>query len=53
MDLPSADNHLTEQEKKRIEDFSKLPEEIQKHLLTYGAGMLTSAKLAEATAQPA
>lgn len=50
--MPSEDNHLTEQERKRIEDFVKLPEEIQRHLVTYGAGMLTSAKLAEA-ARPA
>ena len=50
--MPSAENHLTDQERERIEDFAKLPEEVQKHLLTYGAGMLMSAKLAQA-AQPA
>lgn len=45
--MPSTDNHLTEQERKRIEDFAKLPEDIQRHLLTYGAGMLASAKIVE------
>lgn len=32
--MPGAENHLTDQERERIENFAKLPEEVQRHLLT-------------------
>lgn len=31
---------LTEQQKKDVETFAQLPEDIRKHLLSYGAGIL-------------
>lgn len=38
---------LTEQQKKDAETFAQLPEDVRRHLLSYGAGMMAASNMSE------
>lgn len=45
--MEDMNKNLTEQQKKDAETFAQLPEDVRRHLLSYGAGMMAASNMSE------